>query len=368
MLPKKKQSFRDTIFLVTREQSCPLYNVGDELIIEYVHASISDYKPVCIHLVREMTEITGQKVGKGMITTVVSSQQKARYDCGGGCSDGLISFEYKKDKAFVTMQMRLLYEAEEKRQHRHLEKFYGPLRRLDLFESLDDDSLVDMTLLLELKAIPNDKLVIKKDEPGLNLYVILSGKVAVMGDDGERIAKLGKGQIFGEMSLLSGEPISRSIHTIADTKVAMMSRKNFQYVMKKYPILQIFLLRLLIKRAEALTLRSGQITSGMSGELSEVKTVDLLQLINSTQKTGILTLTMESGRGSVSFNEGEIVNASYLDLEVKEALFTLLGINSGHFSYDKGLPKEFADAPPIGGFMGLLMEGLQRIDEVDEEG
>ncbi len=44
-------------------------------------------------------------------------------------------------------------------------------------------------------------------------------------------------------------------------------------------------------------------------------------------------------------------------------MFALLDVKSGHFMYTKGIPKEFDALPPIGGFIGLMMEGLQRIDE-----
>ncbi len=262
--------------------------------------------------------------------------------------------------------MKLLNEAEEKRQRRHLEKFYGPLRNLDFFESLDDDALIDLTLLLELRTIQLDKVIIKKGAPGTYLFIILSGKVAVMANDGQQIATIDRGEIFGEMSLLSGEPVTRSIHTLEKTKVAMLSSKNFKYVMRKYPVLQLFLLKLLMNRAQTMTLRSGQITSGMSGELSEIKTVDLFQLINSTQKTGTITLTLDTGRATISFLDGEIIQANYLEFIDKEAVFALLGFENGHFSYVKGISPEMENLEPIGGFMGLLMEGLQRIDEVEE--
>ena len=362
MMPKQKEKFRNTIFLVTRDQSCPLYNVGDELKIEQSHVTASSYKPICLHLVNELRKITSIKTDANIISKI-HAQQKSSYDCGG-CDDALIRFEFKKEKDFITVQMKLLNQAEEKRRRLHLEKFFGPLRNLEFFEPLDDDALIDLTLLLELKSIPVDKVVLKKGDPGSYLFIILSGKVAVMGDEGERIAEIGSGEIFGEMSLLSGEPITRTIHTVKKTNVAMLSRKNFKYVMKKYPVLQIFLLKLLMNRAQTMTLRSGQITSGMSGERSEIKPVDLLQLINSTTKTGTVTLTLEKGRATVSFKAGEIIHAAYLDLKDKDAVFELLGVNSGHFTYTKGIPADMEDLEPIGGFMGMLMEGLQRIDEV----
>ncbi len=68
----------------------------------------------------------------------------------------------------------------------------------------------------------------------------------------------------------------------------------------------------------------------------------------------------------VFFREGEIVYAGYRKLRQKEAIFALLGMTSGHFVYTKGIPEVLNNAPPIGGFMGMMMEGVQNIDESQE--
>ncbi len=290
--------------------------------------------------------------------------QKKRYDCGG--CDGLIHFEYKKEKGFATLQMKLLEEAEEKRKKNHLNKFFGVLRSLPIFKPLDDDALVDLTLLLELKTLPVDRIIVKSGSPGNYLYILLKGSVAIKSDDGAKIAELATGEVFGEMSLLSGEPVAHTIQTIEATHVAMLSTKNFKQVIVKYPILQIFLFRMLLDHLQSMTLKSGNISSGMTGELSEISAIDLFQLINSSQKTGAIELMLENGKGIVFFRKGQVVYARFFKLRDKDALFTLLEAKKGRFSYTKELPKELENRPPIGDFMGMLMEAVQRIDERQE--
>ena len=173
----------------------------------------------------------------------------------------------------------------------------------------------------------------------------------------------GVGEIFGEMSLLSGEAVSCSIHSLVKTEAALLSVKNFKHVLKKNPVLQLFLLKMLVDRAQAMALRSGNITSGMSGELNEISTVELLQLINSSQKTGHVELVLTDAKGSIFFSEGEIIHVRYKELRDKDALFALLGKKEGHFTYSKGVPMELTHLEPLGGFMGLIMEGVQFIDE-----
>jgi hypothetical protein len=192
----------------------------------------------------------------------------------------------------------------------------------------------------------------------------LKGLAAVIANDGSKVAEIGAGEIFGEMSLLTGEPVLNSIHTLEATQVAMLSVKNFRDAIKKFPILQMFLLKLMVDRAQRMALRSGNITSGMTGELAEISAVDLFQLINSSQKTGIIELSLKQGKAIIVFKEGEIIYARFLKLRQKDALYFLMGVKKGRFAYTRGIPSELEKFPPIGGFMGLMLEGAARIDEL----
>lgn len=352
--------FSDAVFLIIAEQSCPLYNAGEELKVENFSLSISSYKPGCLQLAKKITDIITTKESiSGFVRTAGRS---TRFDCGG-CGEGMIHFEHKKEKEFATLQMKLLKETEQRRRRARLDKFFGQLRTLTLFKPLDDTSLGDLTMLLEVKSFLADKIIIKQGTPGSHLYIILKGLVAVIADDGSKMAELGPDEIFGEMSLLTSDPVANSIHTLEGTQVAMLSVKNFRDALKKYPILQMFLLRMLVDRAQKMALRSGNISSGMTGELAEINAVDLFQLINSSQKTGIIELTLQQGKAIVFFKEGEIIYARFLKLRQKDAVYALLGAKRGRFSYTRGIPDEAEKLPSIGGFMGLMMEGVQRIDE-----
>ncbi len=355
----QQKKFRDAIFVITEEKSCPIYNVGDELMVEDLCAVVPEAKPVCMMLMEKLIEITLKKDSFQRVSQL--GVKKSKFDCGG-CT-GKINFEYKKKKGFSTVQMKLLSDAENRMRKKHLDIFFSRLRTFQLFESLDDDALLDLADLLEYKKYKKDKVLLKKGQTGENLYIVLYGKVGVIADDGERLAEMGQGEIFGEMSLLSGEPVSASIYSLAETEAALLSVKNFKFVLKKHPVLQIFLLKMLVDRAQAMALRSGNITSGMSGELNEIGSVELFQLINSSQKTGVIEFVLSDAKGVALFSEGEIVAVRYKTLRNKDALFALIGEKSGRFSYTKGIPKELDAAKPIGNFMSLIMEGVQYIDE-----
>jgi CRP/FNR family transcriptional regulator, cyclic AMP receptor protein len=351
--------YRNAIFLVTEERSCPIYNVGEEFKVEQMALTVPEGKPACLMMVRELMKAVAEK--KSMERFSPYGLKKIKFECGG-CT-GLIRFEFKKEKDFATLQMKLLAIAEQRAKMRHLDRFYDVLRGLEIFEPLDEDSLRDLSGQLQLKEFAANKIVLKKGEPGTSLYIVLEGRVAVIGDDGQTLSEMSVGEIFGEMSLLSGEPITTSIHSREKTRLATLSSKDFKHVLNRYPVLQVFFYRMLVERAQANTIRAGTISSGMTGRLSEINPVELFQLINSSQKTGKVELALDDGNALITFHEGELVDTRYRELLGKEAFFALLAKGEGNFTYTSGLTAEEKELPVIGGFMGLIMEGMRRVDE-----
>ena len=355
--------YRNAIFIVTEEHSCPIYNVGEEFQVRDLGLSVASGKPACLKMVHELLQVeAGAPIFERFTQQGI---QRAKFECGG-CT-GLIRFEYKKEKEFSTLQMKLLAAAERRAKMQHIEEFFDLLRSMEIFDPLADSDLRDLSAMLKLKRYSAHKIVINKGARGTHLYIILSGNVAVVRDGNEVLAEMGQGDIFGEMSLLSGEPIMTSIYSKTDVQLATLSAKDFKHVLNKYPILQVFFYRMLVNRAQANSLRSGSISSGMTGELAEINSVELFQLINSSGKTGKVDLLFASGRAAILFNEGEIVRVTYGELEGKEALFALLAKRQGTFTYTSGLSERDREYEVIGGFMGLIMEGLRRIDELEEE-
>ncbi len=358
-MKKSGEKYKDAVFLVVSERGCPVYNVGEELKVQDYCLSVTSYKPGCLHLAQKISDILTIKDNITGVSQVSGST--SQFDCGG--CEGLIHFEYKKEKDFATLQMKMLKTAEDRRQRHLVEKHFGELRKLDVLRPLNDHSLVDLTLLLEFQTIPHNKRVVKKGAPGNYLYIILKGKVAVIKDDRSKAVEIKAGEIFGEMSLLSGEPVSNSIHTVEDTLVAMLSLKKFREVLRSYHKLQFFLLKMLVDRAQTVALRSGNISSGMTGKLAEIKVEILFQIINSNRKTGAVHLSLKEGKAVLFFKEGEVIYARFQKHRQEDAVYALLNEKKGNFSYTRGIPKELEKSAPIGAFSALMLEGMRRIDK-----
>lgn len=352
--------FRNAVFIVTEERFCPIYNVGDEFNVQRDALTIPGVKPACLILVRQIMRITeGQESLK---RHTVFGSQKVKFECGG-CS-GLIRFEFKKERAYSTTQMKLLAASRKRRENKELAEFTDMLRSFPVFAPLGDSDLYDLFTLLRFKQYGPDEIILRKGDPGTHLYIILTGRVEVVGDKGETITEMESGGVFGEMSLLTGAPVVTSVYSRSVTKLAALTSKDFKHVLHRYPVLHVFFYRLLTERAGK-TGRSltADIGSGMAGDIAEVHVVEMFQMINASQKTGIVELNLPEGTATVMFNEGEVVSARYGGLTGKEALYKLLGATKGQFTYQPGIPLEAEGYEVIGGFMGLVMEGMQLLDE-----
>jgi len=84
-----------------------------------------------------------------------------------------------------------------------------------------------------------------------NAYIIERGKVEVSATrDGRKvvIAELGKGEIFGEMSMIDDAPRSATVTVIEDTEVIVIRRSRFQQPLTAADPLMNLLLRVVLSR------------------------------------------------------------------------------------------------------------------------
>ena len=126
----------------------------------------------------------------------------------------------------------------------------------------------------------------------------------------------------------------------------------------------MYLARTLTRRlAEANVQRAEEITSGMSGDLSQMSAVELLQALDLSQKTGILTLTLPNGSAQLLLDRGDLIRADYCHKVGKEAVFEVLKERVGRFKFSSNLPAARLNAPKIGSVMEILLEAARMIDE-----
>lgn len=81
--------------------------------------------------------------------------------------------------------------------------------------------------------------IVRQGDPGSSLFVILRGKVevSVAADGGSeaKIAQLGPGDSFGEMSLMTGEPRSATVRAAGDVAVIEIEKSALEPMLRDHP-------------------------------------------------------------------------------------------------------------------------------------
>lgn len=100
---------------------------------------------------------------------------------------------------------------------------------------------------------PSEHLIVQGD-PGDSLCIIQMGSCAVMVDnDGEsyQVARLGAGEVVGEMAVLTGEPRYASVVAETTLKCWQLGSLDFETVSDRHPELRMFLTELLSRRLDS---------------------------------------------------------------------------------------------------------------------
>jgi hypothetical protein len=354
----------ERIFKIVEENNCPYYSQGDEFglsgnalllklkeentFITTAIARLPNGRQSCSILISDLTKIL---IANESIDKIPSSV----IDCSG-CKGKIKLKTEKPEEIFAA--------ADVADRRKNIDVIANLLSNFSIFQSLDRHNLKDIVPFLKLKKFDKNATILKKGAPAQNLYIILSGAVDVLDEKGVRLSTLRKGDVFGEMSLISGDPVGATIRVVETATIVFIKGEDFKEVLDKFPSIQMYLARLLARRlANANVERAEEVASGMIGQLSEMPPSELLQVLNINQKTGVLSLNLPRGSAELHFREGELVGAKYNEMSDKEAFFEILKEKEGRFKFDKRLSEKQKTAPIIGSFMEILLDGLKRVDE-----
>jgi CRP-like cAMP-binding protein len=130
------------------------------------------------------------------------------------------------------------------------------LRNIGLFGALSDDVLVFLSEMLCVVTPSIGETVFREGEDGTTMYVVLSGEMEVTkrsrGGVDARVAVLGPGDWFGEMSIVDIQPRSASVRALAPGRLVRISAADldalYRHDVRSYAIIVLNLARELSRR------------------------------------------------------------------------------------------------------------------------
>ncbi|QQR91855.1 MAG: cyclic nucleotide-binding domain-containing protein [Myxococcales bacterium] len=124
-----------------------------------------------------------------------------------------------------------MYLREDTKEHFAITR--ATLSRLSLFHNFDEETLAILESELKPQPIETGVEIVSEGKQDLSLYVVLSGELEVVksldkGNQFVRVAMLGPGGWFGEMSLLDPQPRSASVRALAPSILLPLSAQQIR--------------------------------------------------------------------------------------------------------------------------------------------
>jgi len=113
-------------------------------------------------------------------------------------------------------------------------KQLGLLEVVPLFHGLSAKDLGRVAKAADEVTLRAGSVIAEEGEPGDAFYLLADG-AAVVNRGGKKIATLGTGDFFGEMSLLDDGPRSATVELTRDSTLLVMHRRDFAGIIADMP-------------------------------------------------------------------------------------------------------------------------------------
>jgi CRP-like cAMP-binding protein len=115
-------------------------------------------------------------------------------------------------------------------------ELFKKLSQVPLFQSLPANEIKSILPILSAGSFKSGATLCKQGDPGDSLFIIEKGIVNVIDDrQGKIIASLHKGDVMGEIAMITGEARTASLTAITDVDAWIVRREDFEKMMKESP-------------------------------------------------------------------------------------------------------------------------------------
>ncbi len=105
--------------------------------------------------------------------------------------------------------------------------------------TMDADARSQLRDALEPLSVPGGTVLIREGDPADCLYLVAAGRLRVVtvDDDGAEIqlAEIGRGDLVGEMALITNRPRTATVQSLRDTHLLRLSTEAFSRLVADHP-------------------------------------------------------------------------------------------------------------------------------------
>lgn len=160
-------------------------------------------------------------------------------------------FEEQRGERFAVLQGDLEAAREEAERKAAAHKIFTPQELAEcfpLFAGLTQEQREVLLLHFEPRTAEPGERIFRAGDEADGVYFISKGEVEV--SVAGRQIKLGVGEVFGEMALISGQPRSADVTALDYSTFAVLSKRDFRQLLRKYPEIRSQIAGLAAQREE----------------------------------------------------------------------------------------------------------------------
>jgi len=187
------------------------------------------------------------------------------------------------------------------------------LKAVEIFRDIPAVNLEKSISHLKILHFSAGELIIRKNEVGDSMFVIVKGKVKVHDDD-YIVARMESGDFFGEMSLLDSGPRSMSVSAEEESEVISINQESFYKILRNQPSITRNIIAGLARRLR--TQNNLLIDEFKSREEELKRQVD--------EQTQLYKEQKERAEQSEKFKEQFLANMSH---EIRTPMNAVMGMN-----------------------------------------
>jgi CRP-like cAMP-binding protein len=144
-------------------------------------------------------------------------------------------------------------EAQRSAQDRSLQARARAIRSIDFLKDLPDSAIQMLAEGARSELYEPGEVVVRQGDQGDELYLCLSGEVVVLHMPERReIARLSAGGMFGELSLMTGEPRTATVQAVSPCELLTIGKEGFAEILTHNPIFAESITHRLAERQAAL--------------------------------------------------------------------------------------------------------------------
>lgn len=138
-----------------------------------------------------------------------------------------------------------------------LQERVAHLRATPLFAKLSHAALVSLAQHVELEAVLRGRRIVRAGGGSSTLYLLRTGLVSVRRE-GKELARLGPGQFFGEIGLLTGRQATAEVRAVEACELLTLSWAGLRAIVGVHPEVGLSLLSAVARRSDALRQDGGE--------------------------------------------------------------------------------------------------------------